>query len=156
MTGAVAANNYTAASFTADLTIRHPQDDNTELLWHCGPFAKSLKEPSVPGYVTESGQGFFPLKKGGLTVLRFDGADGEYRCFAGYGESVEGPLTNGNYVWLTVDDWVKWEKKFIYGPYIHHVVGIFGDFRKEFEEACRYLDLVYDSPDIPERKERSL
>ena len=153
---AVAANGYTAPSFTADLTLRHPQEDNTELLWHCGPFAKSLREPSVPGYVTESGQGFYPLKKGVVTVLRFDGADGEYRCFAGCGESVEGPVTNGNYVWLKVDDWVKWEKKFIYGPYIHHVVGIFGDFRKEFEEACRYLDLIYDNPDIPERKERGL
>ena len=26
-----------------------------------------------------------------------------------------------------VDDWSKWERKFVYGPYVHHVVGFFGD-----------------------------
>ena len=33
--------------FLADLTIRHPQNDNAELLWHCGPFPKSLCESGV-------------------------------------------------------------------------------------------------------------
>lgn len=28
--------------FFADLTIRHPEDDNAELLWHCGNFPLSL------------------------------------------------------------------------------------------------------------------
>ena len=32
--------------FLADLTIRHPNNNNAELLWHCGPFPKSLaKKP---------------------------------------------------------------------------------------------------------------
>ena len=30
------------AEFLADLTIRHPENENAELLWHCGPFAYSL------------------------------------------------------------------------------------------------------------------
>lgn len=94
------------------------------MLWHCGPFAKSLKRDGVDGYIVEEGQGFYPLKTGKLTVLRFDGRDGEYRCFAGEGESIDGPETGGNYVWLEVDNWPKWEKKFICGPYIHHVIGI--------------------------------
>lgn len=32
-----------SASFFADLTIRHPENDNRELLWHCGPFPYSLR-----------------------------------------------------------------------------------------------------------------
>ena len=28
--------------FLADLTIRHPENENAELLWHCGPFLKPL------------------------------------------------------------------------------------------------------------------
>lgn len=143
---ASAANRYQEPSFLADLTIRHPEEDNTELLWHCGPFAKSLKDPACKGSVAESGQGFYPLKKGGLTVVRFDGCNGKYQCFAGYGRSVEGPATNGNYVWLKTEDWPAWEKKFIYGPYIHHVTGVFGDYREEIREACRYLEIPYDAP----------
>ena len=44
---AVGATGNRAASFVADLTIRHPEDDNCELLWHCGPFAKQLKAPGA-------------------------------------------------------------------------------------------------------------
>ena len=146
---AVGATGNRAASFVADLTIRHPEDDNCELLWHCGPFAKQLKAPGAQGYIAKGGQGFYPLKTGPVTVLRFDGLRGKYNCFVGVGESVEGPATNGNYVWLKVDDWVKWEKKFVYGPYIHHVVGVFGDYSQEMLDACRYLGLYYDTPDMP-------
>ena len=146
---AVAATHNRSASFVADLTIRHPEDDNCELLWHCGPFAKQLKDTSSDGYIVEGGQGFYPLRKGEVTVLRFDGLNGKYSCFVGKGDSIEGPVTNGNYVWLKVDDWVKWEKKFVYGPYIHHVVGVFGDHRAAIEDACRYLGLTYDTPDKP-------
>lgn len=146
---ATAATGNTAASFVADLTIRHPEDDNCELLWHCGPFAKQLKAPEADGYIVEGGQGFYPLKKGEVTVLRFDGLNGKYSCFVGRGDSIEGPVTNGNYVWLKVDDWVKWEKKFVYGPYIHHVVGVFGDYQNAFRDACRYIGVAYDTPEHP-------
>lgn len=146
---AVAATNNKAASFVADLTIRHPEDDNCELLWHCGPFAKQLKDPTADGYIVKDGQGFYPLKKGELTILRFDGLNGQYKCLVGKGNSIEGPVTNGNYVWFKVDDWIKWEKKFIYGPYIHHVVGVFGDHTEALRDACRYLGIQYDTPDSP-------
>lgn len=146
---AVAATGHRAASFVADLTIRHPEDDNCELLWHCGPFAKQLKEPSAQGYIVKDGQGFYPLKKGELTILRFDGLNGNYKCLVGKGNSIEGPVTNGNYVWFKVEDWIKWEKKFVYGPYIHHVVGVFGDHVEALKDACRYLNIQYDTPDSP-------
>lgn len=146
---ATAATNNKAASFVADLTIRHPEDDNCELLWHCGPFAKQLKEPAADGYIVKDGQGFYPLRKGELTLLRFDGLNGEYKCLVGKGDSIEGPVTNGNYVWFKVDDWIKWEKKFVYGPYIHHVVGVFGDHTEALRDACRYLGIQYDTPDSP-------
>ena len=45
------------------------------------------------------------------------------------------------------DDWVKWEKKFIYGPYIHHVACIHGNYIPIMEEACRYIEDV--EIDIP-------
>jgi len=141
---AVAAKRFTVPSYVADLTIRHPEDDNVELLWHCGPFAKSLIRKNAGGYVAEGGQGFYEIEHGEQTVLRFDGARGDYFMFAGTGRGIDGPVTNGNYLWLEVDDWVRWEKKFIFGPYIHHVIGIPGDVTETMREACRYIGVTFD------------
>ena len=38
-----ACSLYEKPPFLADLTIRNPIHDNSELLWHCGPFPYSLK-----------------------------------------------------------------------------------------------------------------
>ncbi|HJC57969.1 MAG TPA: hypothetical protein H9700_11525 [Candidatus Eisenbergiella intestinipullorum] len=146
---AVAAARYRTPSFVADLTIRHPENDNAELLWHCGSFAKRLKKKGVPGRIVETGKGFYELEGGAVTILRFDGLNGDYYLFAGEGKGVDGPVTNGNYLWVEVDDWVKWEKKFMFGPYIHHVVGIHGNYASILREACRYLGIRFDFPDRP-------
>lgn len=132
--------------FLADLTIRHPENDNAELLWHCGPFPQTLaRYPEKRALIQYTGS--WELKGGEITVARFDGARGKYQIFAGKGVGVEGPSTNGNYVWIEVDDWIKWEKKFIYGPYIHHVACIHGDYVQILEEACKYIgDVQIDLP----------
>ena len=146
---AVAARRYKIPSYVADLTIRHPENDNAELLWHCGPFAKSLmKEKS--GHIEEEGRAYYEILHGEHTIMRFDGLGGKYYLFAGKGRGVDGPITNGNYVWLETDDWIRWEKKFIFGPYIHHVVGIPGDIKAVMREACRYLGIYYDDADSDE------
>lgn len=134
------------ASFLADLTIRHPQNDNAELLWHCGPFPYSLKEPSCTARLVQ-GQERFELKKGQITVCRFDDIDGEYYLFSGEGRAVDGPETNGTYVWFETDNWKRWEEKLMFGPYIHHVGGIYGSYKKVLREAARYLGLIFDDAD---------
>ena len=144
---ALGALNNNSAAFLADLTMRHPENDNAELLWHMG-FAKQLKDPDANGYVIKTGEGHYPLKTGDLTILRFDGDHGDYSCFVGSGESIHGPETGGNYTYLQVEDWIKWEKKFVYGPYVHHVVGIYGDYKDAIFDACRYLEVNCDSPDL--------
>lgn len=142
---ALAANGCSEPAFFADLTIRHPTNNNAELLWHCGPFAKSLMKQGCSASIVEEGQGFYPIREGAVTLLRFDGAKGEYRLFADKAMGIDGPQTCGNYLWVEVDDWVRWEKKFIYGPYIHHVTGLYGDYVEVFREACRYIGVAYDS-----------
>lgn len=143
---ALGALNNKSAAFLSDLTMRHPADDNSELLWHMG-FAKQLKDPNVRGMVAKTGEGIYRLRTGELTILRFDGDNGEYFCFVGGGKSVIGPETGGNYTYLQVENWSRWEKKFVYGPYVHHVVGIFGDYRASIVDALRYLGIKYDGPD---------
>lgn len=135
------------ATFLADLTIRNPENDNSELLWHCGPFPRSLaREGSNPAMQDWTGQ--WELRGGDITIARFDGCRGEYRLFADEAKGIDGPKTHGNYVWVEVDDWVKWEKKFVYGPYIHHVACVHGKYKSILHEACKYMGGV--SPDSAE------
>ena len=59
--------------------------------------------------------------------------------FLGEGWSCEGPKSTGTYVWMEVSDWVKWERKIVESPYIHHVTGIYGRYAKVLAEACKYI-----------------
>lgn len=140
-----AANLYDESVFLADLTIRNPDRENSELLWHCGPFPYSLKADSSGASLVD-GQEQFRLKDGSLTLCRFDDLDGRYFLFAGEGESrsLDGPATSGTYTYLEVDDWKRWEEKFIFGPYIHHVGGVYGKYLPVLREAARYLGIWFD------------
>ena len=87
------------------------------------------------------------LKHRDITMMRFDGTRGKYYLFADEGRGVDGPATQGAYVWCEADNWVKWEKKLMYGPYIHHMAGVYGKYRDAVEEACRYLNVELDCAD---------
>lgn len=129
--------------FLADLTIRHPANDNAELLWHCGPFPYSLKDPASAAGLAD-GQERFALRKGDITLCRFDEAGGSYYLFGGEGRAVEGPETTGTYVWFEADNWKRWEEKLMFGPYIHHIGGVYGNYKPVLREAARYLGLIFD------------
>lgn len=142
---AMAAARYTTPIFLADMTIRHPENKNAELMWHCGVFAKDLAKENQDLVIGKHynrlcpAVGEWQLKDGDLSVVRFDGMTGDYSIFLGNAKTTEGPKTVGAYVWIEVDDWSKWEHKLIYGPYIHHCVGIYADVIDIIKEACRYI-----------------
>ena len=136
------------APLLADWTYRHPTNPNGELIWHGGPFAYSLadkaKNPMIkarkfgPRSMYEA---HWELKQGELTMLRMDELDGEYYVFVGNAKTIEGPSTTGTYVWVEVEpSWKRWEEKLMFGPFIHHVGGIYGDYADVFEEVVRYLN----------------
>ncbi len=152
-----AAMGDTTPHFFADITIRHPEDDNTELLWHCGPFPPSLAKSGAEKKLTdhwnggtEPGDLAYPLKDGALTLCRFDGQDGAYKLFIGEGVTTDGPRTVGTYVYIKVNDWPKWEHKLVKGPYIHHVAGVYGRCGEVLSEACRYIPGLEADPCEPE------
>ncbi len=126
-------------SFFADLTTRHPENENAELLWHCGPYPHKLIADGVESRVRSGGQANWRIRGGELTLARFDGDHGEYSLFMGNAKAVDGPESFGTYLWAEVDDWPRWEKELIYGPYIHHIVGIHGNVVSILEEASRYI-----------------
>ncbi len=143
-----ACNLYESAEFLADLTIRHPENDNGELLWHCGPFPYSLKGADSQAAIIDA-QESFELRQGELTVCRLDDIDGKYYLFAGEAGTTKGPKTTGTYVWMEVDDWKNWEEKLMFGPYIHHLGVTYGSYLPVLREAARYLDIEFDSAHEP-------
>ena len=143
-------------TFLADLTIRHPENDNAELLWHCGPFPPELAEGArrverhfvLPSHAP--GVCSWRLRGGEVSLIRFDGIGGEYSRFCGEGQIIDGPFNQGTYGYVEVEDWPLWEEKLVRGPYIHHIAGAYGSYAPVFAEACRYLDVAFDpaTPDL--------
>ena len=132
----------------ADWTVRHPDNDNGELLQHCGPWPISVakEKPSicVPVAFPQNGAVSAEAKHGAMTLVRFDGDEGEYSILLGRARGIDGPWTRGTYVWVEVDDLPRLENKIVTGPYIHHVAAIHGDVVPVVYEACKYIGVRPD------------
>jgi L-fucose isomerase-like protein len=115
------------------------------LLWHCGPFPTDLARYPDKAKLVD-GRGFYELKHGEVTLARVDSHKGEYTMFIGNAKGIEGPKTNGGYLWVEVDDWPKWERKLIEGPYIHHIVGVHSQVADIMREACKYIPQLRPDP----------
>lgn len=135
-------------SFFADWTIRHPDVENGELLQHCGPWPISVagEKPKLtyplafdhPGSITAQ------AKHGDVTLVRFDGDNGEYSMLMGKARGISGPKGMGTYLWVEVDNIKRLEAKIVEGPYIHHCVGIHMDVLPVLYEACKYMGVAPD------------
>ena len=135
-----------APVYLAEFTIRHPTDDNGILLWHAGA-PTDLCQPGAKVKIGHhwilpsplAGMPHFPLRGGDITVTRFDGDTGDYRLAVGEGISMEGPHTLNNYVWMKVDNWPRWERITMEGPFIHHTAMAYGRYGAALGEACKYI-----------------
>jgi L-fucose isomerase-like protein len=141
-----AAADDEALSFLADLTIRHPADDNAVLLWHFEAPLSLRHETSgvkigAPWILKDLPPGLlsFRLKDGPLTLCRFDGDSAGYRLGVGEARTIDGPFTQEFYTWMKVHNWPAWEQRLIRGPYAHHASFIFEHCADVLEEAARFL-----------------
>lgn len=144
---AQAAGMGKTPTFFVDWSVRHPENDNGELLQHCGPWPISLAkegtkaklgrpfafEEHCPGAVIAE------IKGGQISIVRFDGDNGKYSVLLGNAKGIEGPKTIGTYLWIEVENWTRLEHKLVCGPYVHHAVGIHGDIVPVIYEACKYI-----------------
>ena len=124
-----------------EFTVRHPENKNAELLWHCGPFPLSQKAESGIDSTARlvNQREWFRAKDGTYTVARIDQESGEYYVLPMLCKTTEGPQTHGTYIWGEFEDLQSVEDRLIDGPYIHHFVEIEGDYRKEIKEFCKYF-----------------
>ena len=124
--------------FLGEFTVRHPENRNAELLWHCGPFPLSVKDPASKARLVNQRE-WFKVKEGQFTVARMDQENGNYMMLAGTCQTTPGPQTHGTYLWGEFENLQAWEDRLLDGPYIHHFVEIEGDYTKELEEFCKYF-----------------
>ena len=140
----------------SDWTVRHPDDDNGELLQHCGPWPISVarEKPTicVPVAFPQNGAVSAEAKHGPMSLVRFDGDDGKYSVLLGHARGIDGPWTRGTYVWVKVANLKRLEAKVVEGPYIHHVAAVHGDVVPVIYEACKYLGITPDLYDPIEEK----
>ena len=119
-----------------------------ELLQHCGPWPISVaQEKPTIGYplaFSHPGAVEAQAKLGEMTLVRFDGDNGEYSLLLGNAKGVEGPYTKGTYVWVEVQNLKRLEAKIVEGPYIHHCVGIHENVVPVLYEACKYIGIAPD------------
>ncbi|MBS5955524.1 MAG: L-fucose/L-arabinose isomerase family protein [Clostridiales bacterium] len=151
-----AAGMDEARTFFADWTVRHPDNENGELLQHCGPWPLSCAacKPTIgyPLAFSHPGAVEAQAKLGDMTLCRFDGDNGEYSLLLGNAKGIEGPYTKGTYVWVEVKNLKRLEAKIVEGPYIHHCVGIHKDVVPVLYEACKYLGITPDLYDNNEEE----
>jgi len=155
-----AAGMGEAQTFFADWTVRHPDNENAELLQHCGPWPISVaKNKPVLGYplaFDHPGAVEALAKPGEITLVRFDGDNGEYSLLLGNAKAVDGPFTKGTYMWAEVENLDRLEDKVVCGPYIHHCTGIHGDVVPVLYEACKYIHVLPDLYDPIEEKVKAV
>lgn len=130
--------------FFGEFTVRHPEKENVELLWHCGVFPTSLKKSEEKRKLAVFKPDFC-VKDGHYTIARFQVEQGKYYLLSGEFDSTDGPETFGTYVWAKFDDLDKIERKLVEGPYIHHMSEIEGCYVNELREFAKYVPgLIYD------------
>ncbi len=143
-----AASLNETRSFFADWTVRHPDNENGELLQHCGPWPVSVAQEKLrigyPLAFDHPGAMEAQAKFGDVTLARFDGDNGEYSLLLGNAKGIEGPYTKGTYLWVEVENLKRLEAKLVEGPYIHHCVGIHENVVPVLYEACKYIGVAPD------------
>ena len=154
---AEAAGMDETRTFFADWTVRHPDNENGELLQHCGPWPISVarEKPAItyPLAFDHPGAISAEAKHGKITLARFDGDNGEYSLLLGNAKGIDGPYTMGTYLWIEVENLKRLEAKIVEGPYIHHCVGIHEDVVPVLYEACKYIGV---KPDLYDDNEEAV
>lgn len=154
-----AAGMNQTPSFFADWTVRHPDNENGELLQHCGPWPLSCaaQKPTLgyPLAFDYPGALEAEAKHGEISLARFDGDNGEYSLLLGNARGIDGPYTKGTYLWIEVENWKRLEAKLVEGPYIHHCVGIHQYVVPVLYEACKYIGVAPDLYDDNEEQVRA-
>ena len=63
--------------------------------------------------------------------------------------NVEDLYNEGTYLWAKFHNWPIWEKHFIYGSYIHHIVVVYSKYARILYNTSRYINGLEPGPVYP-------
>jgi len=138
-----------------DWTIRHQEEENVFLAWHCGNAPPSLacegceiaiKSHSIFGEVLgldrSAGTAEFQLKPGDLTLCRLVEYDGKFKMFITKGESRKTEQNlRGSWSWVKVPNLDKLYRTLVEEGFVHHASLIHGDHSQAIKDACSFLGI---------------
>jgi L-fucose isomerase-like protein len=138
-----------------DWTIRHQEQENVFLAWHCGNAPPSLV--CGRGKITLSyhsilgetlgidhsvGTAEFQLKPGTVTLCRLQEHVGKFKMLIAKGKAVESPQElRGSWSWVEVPDLDKLYTTLVSEGFTHHASLIHGDCSRAVRDACEYLGI---------------
>lgn len=141
-----------------DWTIRHREDPNCLLAWHCGnappclartPGERALRSranmtgelPVEPGDHM-AGLAQFQLKPGPVTICRLVEYEGEWKMLIAAGEIVPSDETlAGTWAWVRVPDHDRLYRVLVEEGFIHHASMAHGDHVQALMLACKFLGI---------------
>jgi len=152
-----AALGHTLPHFV-DWTIRHRDEPNQLLSWHCGnaptclatdPSKVALRsrrdmtgcEPVSDGD-TQAGLAQFQIKPGLVTFCRLAEYDDAWKMLITTGEILPSDETlAGTWSWVEVADHEKLYRTLVEEGFIHHASMIHGDYSQALLEVCRFMGI---------------
>jgi L-fucose isomerase-like protein len=141
-----------------DWTIRHRENPNQLLAWHCGnapaclakdPEQRALRsrmdmkgELEVPECDPRAGLSQFQIRPGVVTFCRMAEYDDQWKMLIATGEIVPSDETlAGTWSWVQVKDHDMLYRTLVEEGFIHHASMIHGDQVQALLQVCKFLDI---------------
>jgi L-fucose isomerase-like protein len=149
------ASMKTTVPHFIDWTIRHQQEENVFLAWHCGNGPPSLACPGsrirlryhsilgeTLGIDRSIGTGEFQIKPGVVTLCRLQEHGGNFKMLIATGsiETANEEL-RGSWSWVRVPDLEKLYNTLVEEGFTHHASLVHGDFSRAIAGACKHLGI---------------
>jgi len=136
-----------------DWTIRHQEDEDTFLAWHCGNAPMSLAGgpicirshsilDALLGEERVGGTAEMQLKPGAVTLNRLVEYEGRFKLLVARGEIVPSDQKlRGSWAWVKVPDLDGLYRTLVEEGFVHHASLVHGDLTWEIREFCKFAGI---------------
>jgi L-fucose isomerase-like protein len=131
-----------------DWTLKHPEERDTFLAWHCGNGSLCLSGEKEKVAVTyhygppDMGTVEFQLKSGVVTLSSLQEDGGKFKMLVTGGESVKlNGKMKGSWSWVRVPELGKLYRTLITEGFVHHASLIHGDYTQAIMDACTIIGI---------------
>ena len=136
-----------------DWTIRHQEDEDTFLAWHCGNAPMSLAGgpicirghsilDALLGEERVGGTAEMQLKPGAVTLNRLVEYEGRFKLLVARGEiAPSDQKLRGSWAWVKVPDLDGLYRTLVEEGFVHHASLVHGDLTWEIREFCKFAGI---------------